>query len=238
MELPNGGMMKKIASLLLLVTAILLSLSSCESTAEKAAREAAEKEAESRVAEVESLISEIGRVDIDSEEKIVKAERAYEALIDEEQNKVGNYNVLLKAKYDFDAIPKPVEVSISNIRDYISVDREVTDYESYTHPSGIRFSYANVKVTFYPIKAGSFSDTELELYLDVPGTGWSVTSSDPAYKAENDKHMYFSFKMPSTGYYSKTVRIGSLFSISDPREYTNNPPFYVLDAKGTFVESK
>ena len=238
MKLLNGSMMKKIAFLLLIVTAILLSLSGCESAAEKASREAAEKEAESRVAEVESLISEIGQVNIDSEEKIVKAERAYEALIDEEQNKVENYNVLLKAKYDFDAIPKPVELSISNIKDYISVDREVTDYESYVHPSGIRFSYANVKVTFYPIKAGSFSDTELELYIDVPGINWSVTSSDPAYKEDHDENMYFSFKMPSTGNYSRTVRIGSLYSISDPRESSNNPPFFVINAKGTFLESK
>ena len=72
---------------LVLAVSLLLTLCACGKSEE--------------VKSVEKLIAGIGEVTFESEIKITEAENAYNNLIEEDQQKVENYNILLSAKEQY-----------------------------------------------------------------------------------------------------------------------------------------
>ncbi len=80
--------MKRIISLVL-VLALCLSLCACGKS--------------KAVKNVEAMIDAIGEVTVDSEAAVVEAENAFDALTDEEKDKVENYAVLIEARTMLDA---------------------------------------------------------------------------------------------------------------------------------------
>lgn len=68
---------------------------------------------------VEDLISKIGTVTFSSSEDIQNAQNAYDALSDEDQKKVGNYQTLEDAKKAFDALG--TQITLENYTNYLNV---------------------------------------------------------------------------------------------------------------------
>lgn len=95
--------MKKILIICFCIV-IMTSLGACKSSAIKA---------------VEQSITAIGIVSIDSEKAILEAENAYTALSDRDKAKVSNYGELIAARTTYNAIPKPIELTIDNYLKYL-----------------------------------------------------------------------------------------------------------------------
>lgn len=71
------------------------------------------------VKNVESLISSIGTVTLDSEEQITAANEAYNALSDEEKKQVSNYDTLLDAEKEYDSLG--IKLTKDNYEKYLNI---------------------------------------------------------------------------------------------------------------------
>lgn len=79
------------------------------------------------VKNVEQEINAIGNVTLDSEEMISTAEKAYDALTEEEKLKVQNYSTLLEARQQVDSLG--IKLTLDNYEKYLNVScaRKLTD---------------------------------------------------------------------------------------------------------------
>jgi hypothetical protein len=217
--------MKKIIALLL-ITVMCLPLVACGKSKEIKSEE---------VKNVESLISAIGSVSENSEAAILEAENAYNALTQDDKNKVSNYNTLLDARKTYDAIPKKIELTVDNFRDYFHISCSYGEKETYT---ALGISFANVDAIFdvYQTSFGSPNNVKVTLQVEAP-RGWGLNSTDPAYSSsENDgKVFYITINMPVSGEYSETHRLGKDIVSSGALA---NCTIKIISVSGTFIEDK
>lgn len=211
--------MKKIISLLLVVV-MCLSLVACGKSEE--------------VKNVESLISAIGAVSENSEAAIVAAEKAYNALTQDDKNKVSNYNTLLDARKTYDAIPKEIQLTVDNFRDYFNVSCSYGKLD--THKAiGISFAYVESVIDVYQMSSGSLNNVKITLKVKNP-SGWTLSSEDSAYSSINKGKEYtITIKMPASGEYSETHRIGKAVETRKP---TSNCIIEIVSVSGTFTAGK
>lgn len=184
---------------------------------------------------VEELISAIGAVSESSEDAIVKAEKAYMALTDDDKNKVENYNTLLDARKSYDAIPKIIELTTENFLDYFNVSSSYGELESYTK-MGITFAWVETIVDIYPVYSGTLKNVELTLKI-TPPIGWSLSSSDSAYTSANKDVDEFTvdIRLPASGEYREVHRLGALMTKSKPYA---DCIIQIISVDGIFKESK
>ncbi|WP_322180658.1 hypothetical protein [Neglectibacter caecimuris] len=128
---------------LVLAVSLLLTLCACGKSEE--------------VKSVEKLIAGIGEVTFESEIKITEAENAYNNLIEEDQQKVENYNILLSAKEQYKNLG--IKLTRDNYEKYLAVDFNL-EY-------GGKIDAA--KVMGYNIQSGNYVYTEIELNARVSG---------------------------------------------------------------------
>ena len=210
--------MKKIISLLLVVV-MCLSLVACGKSEE--------------VTNVESLISAIGSVSENSENAIVAAENAYNALTPDDKNKVSNYNTLLDARKTYDAIPKEIELTKDNIGEYIAISGEYKNGE-YHHSFFYYISSADLDFKAYSTVAGTFSNVEITVLADLSKEKgvlgeWHMADS------EDDTKVQFTFKMPANGDYSNSFSIecdGQSLALSGTAKLE------IVSVSGTFTPNK
>ena len=94
-----------------------------------------------RILNVFALIEAIGTVSETSEDSIVAAETAYNALSIEERIAVTNASVLTAARTAFDAIPTVVTLTAENVKDYFTFEN------AYSTSKEKLYGYYGVKIT-------------------------------------------------------------------------------------------
>lgn len=135
--------MKKMITVIIAV-ALVLSLVGCAQT-----QNAADKSAE-MIAEVESLISSIGEVTLDSGNAIINAEAAYNNLDEEQKAELANYTVLQEARVRYNELielqpaqefaakllasfaigfKNPLSLKVNNVWYYTEFERHYFTYE-------------------------------------------------------------------------------------------------------------
>lgn len=128
------------------------------------------------VAAVEELIASIGRVTIESQEKIEQARKAYDALTEEQQEMVGNYDVLLAAEKELERLKN---VPFSDVAGHWALEA-ITFVYQHGLMSGTgedRFSpeapldRAMLATILYRL-AGSPAVTAPNPFVDVPDDAW------------------------------------------------------------------
>lgn len=106
----------------------------------------AARESYDRMTNVYQLIESIGTVSENSESAIVKAEEAYHALTMEERTGIINYATLTAARVAYDAIPKVIELTMDNVRDYFDIGCSLSTSKSKSY--GVTAKYTtNATIT-------------------------------------------------------------------------------------------
>lgn len=177
---------------------------------------------------VEDLISEIGIVTVDREYAIDIAELEYNKLTDEEKKQVANYDVLIKARSDFEDLPK--ELTLANIEEYLAFDFSYMNESESQLIEHIWSFRVDLNTRIYPIQPGHFSNVKLTLAVSCP-YGWDIYRSDPAYKEDDENTMYIDVVLPSDGNYSVMTRLSSILSRGSKIE----PSYRIQSVTGTFT---
>jgi len=183
--------MKKVLALIL-VLAMCLPLCACGKSEE--------------VKNVESLISAIGAVSENSETAIVAAESAYNALTQDDKNKVSNYNTLLEARKTYNAIPKEIELTKDNIGEYITISGE---YKNGDYHSSLFYYISTAELDFkaYSTVAGTFSNVEITVRANLSKEMGALSEKWHMADSEDKSKVQFTFKMPANGNYSTSYSI-------------------------------
>ena len=151
----------------------------------------------------------------------------------EEKNKVDNYNTLLDARKEYDAIPKEVELTTDNIKDYLAFEFDYSKVER-KEKLGISFGYTDITMNSYSTSAGSFKNVDITVEIPL-SYGWSVSSSDEAYNAYNTEVLNCSFRLPASGEYTETHDLIASVYFTNPD--SNNIQYTITSVSGTFIPS-
>lgn len=136
-----------------------------------------------------------------------------------------------------DSAPEEIALNYENFKLYFDVSCSYGELDKHSS-LGISFAYVDTIIDIRQVAAGTLNNVQLTLKVILP-SGWELSSEDPAYSSAENAHGYTSFtvdlKMPASGEYSETHRIGKMLENSKPAEDCS---IYILSASGTFTESK
>jgi len=99
------------------------------------------------------LINNIGQITKESESKIKEAEDMYNKLTNSEKIKITNYSILLDARDKFNNLPKEINLTKENIKDYFSINTFLNTTES--HISGKHTTYATISTSAKAVQSYS-----------------------------------------------------------------------------------
>lgn len=118
----------------------------------------------SEVKDVEKLIADIGVVSLDSADRIMAAETAYNQLSAEDQEQVANHDVLIEALETVQI----VDINIDNLTDYFTIEKTIEDFEYEAHPTYgfVDYASATLNVRIYPKTALKAENITFNLGLD------------------------------------------------------------------------
>ena len=162
---------------LVLAVSLLLTLCACGKSEE--------------VKSVEKLIAGIGEVTFESEIKITEAENAYNNLIEEDQQKVENYNILLSAKEQYKNLG--IKLTRDNYEKYLAVDFNLsgnyvyTEIELNARVSGKSPNYDYNDVTVTVSIQGDYLPFTYEIYKKLNSGAMSLEEYAADYKTDVNK---------------------------------------------------
>lgn len=132
------------------------------------------------------------------------------------------------------ALPQTIELTPTNFWNYFAISCSYGNFEHDTK-SGIVFAWVDTILEINPVCPGSLKNVEITLKIDPPA-GWSLSSSDSAHGSSNKDTGEFTvhIRLPSSGYYSETHRLGALMMSSKPYA---NCKIQILSVTGTFTEN-
>ena len=187
------------------------------------------------VKNVESMIDAIGVVTEYSEYQILAAESAYAALSPEDKQAVENYSALLNARAAYNAIPKTVDLTIGNLREYLEISFTYGDMEKY-NVSGLIFEDQETIMNIYPVRTGTLENVELTLKI-MPPVGYYYIDDDVVFLDSDDFQSEFTLdiRLPADGNYTDTFWIKNIFEFGRPG---SSCKVQVVSVSGTFRESK
>ena len=198
--------MKKIAAALL---ALLLCLTLCACGKSEA------------VIAVESMISQLGEITLDSEEAIIASEIAYGNLSEKEKEKVENYPVLLDARDAYEKIPKFVEVAVE--KEIWVVSKEESLLGTYEY-SGYEYNDQGQITQFVRAQLLGFRKSEVLHYLEYDDQGRLVSeNSVSGYGYEKVNYVY-----NAEGYIEREYWTSD-FSVENGKEFIYT---YTFDENG------
>lgn len=208
--------MKKLIAILLALT-LMISFCACGKSEE--------------VTNVENLITAIGTVTESSESDIIQAERAFDALTDEEKNEVENYNMLLLARNEFNAIPKEVTLTKHNFEDYFKIQLSYGEMESGALLGMMSYQDYPLNIEIFPIASGDFNNVEVSLEIYAP-IGFEIALTDNAYNEDDTSLLTLSYVLPVDGKCSDTHYVRNWGVYSEPSSCT----YVITSVSGTVIE--
>ncbi len=211
--------MKKALSLILAFV-LCLSLCACGKSKE--------------VKNVESLITAIGEITVDSGEQIASCRAAYDCLSEEDKQDVNNYDLLIKAEEKYAKIA-PVALSIENINEYLELSFEY-DKGEMKYMLELYYTDSELKFETNPLKNGHFEDAYITIKIELNNEDWDVDSDDAAYNEDDPANLYVSFRLPANGEHNETHNIsGSKFFGKHSDFKIGELTYSVVEVKGTFI---
>ncbi len=129
--------------------------------------------------------------------------------------------------------PQPIELTIDNIEQYLTMQFEYMNFKS-TRLGDSSLSVGSVELLLstYTARSGSFDDVSIT--LEISTIGWKATSTDAAYIEEDDEStLILNFKLPSDGRYNETLKFGSFPTSSKPD--LSYLMYTITNVSGTFI---
>ena len=159
------------------------------------------------VKNVETLISAIGTIDKNSEERIIAAENAYNALPSEDKNKVNNYGNLVYSRKAYENLLKEIPLTIYNIEDYLTLEIEYGNQRR-SNMNGFVEDHADVYISTYPVVSATFNNVIIDAEITIPN-GWYVDG----YSVRSDKRssiIPLNIRLPYDGIHDESYTISQV----------------------------